>query len=264
MCPMSSYHIQDLCLVLPTRDFDLRINKHCAGINPLFRAWLQELFHGDTARAEELSEHRFDLLCSLCFPTIDPPQLLRVSKLCALTFLANDGHDPTESSPSQWLVRYVPYLVEPSSKALKQSAAHSGPTPGSSLISPEHFLEVAHSIGMRRAQELEQSPPAASGVNILLRFTGSLLSSFYSPRETDAQSSRPGLPELLSVLENVYDRKLSEGLINIPHLAALWKCITNIVMWSQVILRGNQFLVAGDLTYLTGSRFVHIQTPSKL
>jgi len=99
---MTSYHIQDLRLVLPTLDFDLRVNKHCAKVSVQFREWLLESLHGDTARAEELSEHRFDLLCSLCFPTIDPPQLLRVSKLCALTFLANDVRIHTEALPSRW------------------------------------------------------------------------------------------------------------------------------------------------------------------
>lgn len=106
--PMSSYHIQDLRLILPTLDFDLRVNKHCAKINAPFREWLQQSLNGDAARADELSEHKFDLLCSLCFPTIDPPQLLRVSKLCALTFLSSDGRVRAETSPSQWLIRYVP------------------------------------------------------------------------------------------------------------------------------------------------------------
>lgn len=105
---MSSYHIQDLRLILPTLDFDLRVNKHCAKINAPFREWLQQSLNGDAARADELSEHKFDLLCSLCFPTIDPPQLLRVSKLCALTFLSSDGRVRAETSPSQWLIRYVP------------------------------------------------------------------------------------------------------------------------------------------------------------
>lgn len=106
--PMSSYHIQDLRLVLPALDFDLRINKHCAKNNALFREWFQDTLLVDATRAEELSGHRFDLLCSLCFPTIDPPQLLRVSKLCALTFLANDGHIHAETSPPQWFAGCVP------------------------------------------------------------------------------------------------------------------------------------------------------------
>ena len=105
---MSSYHIQDLRLVLPTLDFNLRVNKHYAKTSVQFREWLQELLHGDTARVEELFEHRFDLLCSLCFPTIDPPQLLRVSKLCALTFLTNDGHIHAGTPSSRWPTGYVP------------------------------------------------------------------------------------------------------------------------------------------------------------
>jgi len=117
--PMSSYHIQDLRLVLPTIDFDLRVNKHCAKVSAQFREWLQGSLRDDTARAEEFSEHRFDLLCSLCFPTIDPTQLLRISKLCALSFLANDGHVYTETPSSQWLTRYVP-CVEPVFRALNR------------------------------------------------------------------------------------------------------------------------------------------------
>ena len=105
---MSSYHIQDLRLVLPVLNFGVRVNKHCAKVSALFREWLQEFLHGDVARTEEFSDHRFDLLCSLCFPTIDPPQLLRVSRLCALTFLASDGHIQAETSSSRWAVGYVP------------------------------------------------------------------------------------------------------------------------------------------------------------
>ena len=121
--PMSSYHIQDLRLALPTLDFDLRVNKHCAKINPPFREWLHESLRGDPIRAEELSEHRFDLLCSLCFPTIDLPQLLRVSKLCTLTFLANDGHIHAETPPSQRLTGYVLH-VEPALKQGSEPAAY--------------------------------------------------------------------------------------------------------------------------------------------
>jgi hypothetical protein len=151
--PMSSYHIQDLRLVLPALDFELRVNKHYAKPTR-FREWLQELLHGDVVRAEELSNHRFDLLCSLCFPTIDPPQLLRVSKLCALTFLANDGHIQAETSSSRWLTGYVP-CVEPVFNALNQSAVHSDSTPHPDLLSPDHLLEVARSMRTRQAQELE-------------------------------------------------------------------------------------------------------------
>lgn len=194
-----------------------------------------------------MSDHRFDLFCSLCFPTIDPPQLLRVSKLCALTFLAGDGHIQAETSPSQWLTGYVPF-VEPAFKALNQPAMHSGSTPYPNLLNPEHFLEVADSMRTRQAQELDYSPPTASGNNILLRLTGSLLSSFYSPQEVTMQSSHPGILEFLAVLENAYDRKFSEGLINVTLLATLWRCTTNIITWSQVIRQWKQFLAAGDLT----------------
>ena len=105
---MSSYHIRDLRLLLPAPDFDLRVNKHYAKASPLFQEWLQKSFHGDVARAEELFSHRFDLLCSVCFPAIDPPQLLRVSKLCALAFLAGDGHIQAETLPPQQDTGYVP------------------------------------------------------------------------------------------------------------------------------------------------------------
>jgi hypothetical protein len=104
---MTAYHIQDLRLLLSPPDFELRVNKYYAKTNASFREWLQGLLRGDLIRAEDLSNHRFDLLCSLCFPTIDPPQLLRVSKLCALTFLANDGLVQAEVSSSRWLNRYV-------------------------------------------------------------------------------------------------------------------------------------------------------------
>ena len=235
-CPMSSYHIQDLRLLLPTLDFDLRVNKHCAKVSAQFREWLLESLRGDTAGAEELSEHRFDLLCSLCFPTIDPPQLLRISKLCALTFLVDDGYIQTGALPSQWLTStgYVPRMA-PSFKVLNQPAAHSGSTPDPNLLNPEHFLEVARSMRTRRAQELGGSTPAASGTNLLSRFAGNLLSSLYSSRETNPQTSHPGLLEFLSVLENVHDRKFSKGLIGVTPFTSLWRCTTNIVMWSQVI-----------------------------
>ncbi|KAF9653590.1 hypothetical protein BDM02DRAFT_3182601 [Thelephora ganbajun] len=208
-----SYHIQDLRLVLPSLDFDLRVNKHCAKISAPFREWLQELLCGDVALAEELFDHKFDLLCSLCFPTIDPPQLLRVSKLCTLTFLASDGHIQAETSPSQWLA--------------------GGSTPHPNLLNPEHLLEVARPIRTRRAQELQYSPSAASGTNILLRFTGNILSSFYSSQETDTQSSHLGVLEFSAILQNVYDRTFSEELIDVALLATLWRCTTNIIVWSQ-------------------------------
>ena len=104
---MTSFHIQDLRLLLPLDYFELRVNKHHSKISAFFREWLRESFDGDFARVEELSNHRFDLLCSLCFPTIDPPQLLRVSKLCALTFFANDGLVQAASSASRSAVWYV-------------------------------------------------------------------------------------------------------------------------------------------------------------
>jgi len=87
----------------------------------------------------------------------------------------------------------------------------------------------------RQAQELERSLPTTSGGNILLRFTSNLLSSFYSSREANAQIPYPGLLEFLSVLENAYDRRFSDEIIDVPPLATLWRCTTNIVMWSQVI-----------------------------
>ena len=258
---MSSYHIQDLRLVLPTLDFDLRVNKHYAQISVQFREWLQGLLRGDTARVEELSEHRFDLLCSLCFPTIDPPQLLRVSKLGALTFLASDGHIRAGTPPSQWPNGYVP-RVEPVFGALNRSVAHSGPTPVSNLLNTEHLLEVAHSMRGGQEQESECSPPTTPGTSLLLRFTGNLLSSLYSSRDTDAQITHPGLLEFLFVLENAHDRRFSEGLVDVPPLAPLWRCTANIIAWSQVIWQREASLVAGELTHMAGPRFIHVQTPS--
>ena len=109
---MTAYHIQDLRLLLPALDFELRVNKHYAQINSPFGEWLQELLRADLVRAEDLSNHRFELLCSLCFPTIDPPQLLCVSKLCALIFLANDGLVEAEASSSRRLNWYVSLLEQ--------------------------------------------------------------------------------------------------------------------------------------------------------
>jgi len=254
---MSSYHIQDLRLVLPTLDFDLRVNKHCAKVNVQFREWIQESFHGDTARVEELSEHRFDLLCSLCFPTIDPPQLLRVSKLCALTSLANDGHIRAGTPPSGYVPR-----VEPVLSALNHPVAHSGPISGSNLLNPEHLLEVVHSVRTRQAQELECRPSTTSGTSLLLRFTGNLLSSLYSSRDTNAQITRPGLLEFLTVLENAYDRNFSEELVTVSPLAPLWRYTTNIIVWSQVTWQMEYSLIVGELIRMTGPRFIHVQTPS--
>ena len=239
---MSSYHIQDLRLVLPTLDFELHVNGHYAKVSVQFREWFQELLRGDTAAVEESSEHRFDLLCSLCFPTIDPPQLLRVSKLCALTFLANDGRIRAGSSPSQWHTGYVP-RVEPALSALNQLVVHSAPTPDSNLLNPEHLLEVARSVRIGQAQELECSPSIPSSTNLLLRFAGSLLSSLYSSRDTNAQTTHTGLLEFLSVLENAHDRKFSEGLVDVPPLAPLWRCTMNIIAWSQVIWQREGYLV---------------------
>ena len=259
---MSSYHVQDLRLILSALDFDLRVNKHCANYSALFQGWLQEFIREDVARVEEWSAHRFDLLCSLCFPTIDPPQLLRISKLCALTFLVNDGCTRAEASPPQWPTGYVP-CVEPAFKALTQSGVHSGSTSYSNLLIPEHLLEVARSIRTSQVQELENLSPAVPGTTFF-RFIGNLLSPFYLSQETNAQNSHPGLLEFLAVLENTYDRKFSEELINVTPLATLWRCTTKIVMWSQVIRRRKQFLIAGGLTYLTGPRFIHVQAPSNV
>ena len=242
---MTSYHIQDLRLVLPTLDFDLRVNKHYAKTSALFREWLQELLHGDADRAEALSKHRFDLLCSLCFPTIDPPQLFRVSKLCALTFLAGDEYIQAETLPSHWITGCVP-PVEPAFKALNHPAVRSGTTPFPNLLNPERFLEAARSVRTRQAQELEHPTPTAFGTNILSRFTGNLLSPFYSSQETSTQSPHPGLIEFLAVLENACDRKFPEELIDVTLLATLWRRTTNIVMWSQVIQRRNKLLLRGS------------------
>ena len=239
---MSSYHIQDLRLVLPTLDFDVRVNKHCVKVGALFQEWLQELLHGDVARAEELSNHRFDLLCSLCFPTIDPPQLLRVSKLCALTFLASDGHIQAETSPSRRVAGYAP-RVEPVFRTLNRSTVHSTSTPCPNLLNPDRFIDVARSLRTRQAQE--HSTPAASSTNALLRVTRNLLSWFYSSRGTNTQTPHPGLLEFLVVLGHAYDHKLSEELLSITLLTSLWRYTTNIVVWSQVIRRRKQILPAG-------------------
>jgi hypothetical protein len=244
---MSSYQIQDLRLVLSVLDFDMRVNKHCAKVSTHFREWLQELLHGDVARAEELSNHRLDLLCSLCFPTIDPPQLLRVSKLYALAFLASDGHIQTETSPSQLAAGYVP-CVEPAFNALNRSTVHSTSPSCPKLLNPDHLLDIARSLRTRLAQESGHSTPATSGTNILLRVVGDLLSWFHSLRETNTQGLHLGLLEFLAVLEYAYDRKLSEELLDLTLLATLWRCTTNIVVWSQVIRRRKQILSAGELT----------------
>ena len=116
----------------------------------------------------------------------------------------------------------------------------------------------------RQAQELEYSPPTASRTNLLLRFAGNLLSSFFSPREANAENPHPGLLELLSILENAYDREFSEELTNVTLLVALWRCTTNIVLWSQVIWWRKKIFTAGDLTYLAGPRLIQVQAPPKM
>jgi hypothetical protein len=237
---MSSYHIQDLRLLLPAPDFDLRVNKHWAKTSPLFQEWLQESFRGDVARAEELLGHRFDLLCSVCFPTIDRPQLLRIIKLCASAFLAGDGYIQAETPLPQQDTGYVPH-VGPTSKPLNGLAAHSSPTSLPNLLGPDHILEVAHSLRTRQAQGLEHPTLAAAGINILLRLGGSLLSPFYSSQEANMQAAYPGLLEFLALLGTAYDCKFPEELIKATPLAALWRRTTNIVIWSQVIDGGNQF-----------------------
>lgn len=262
-CRMSSYHIQDLRLLLPAPDFDLRVNKHYAKTSPLFQEWLQESFYGDVARAEELLGHRFDLLCSVCFPTIDPPQLLRISKLCALAFLTGDEHTQPETPPPQQGTGYVLH-VGPTPKPLNGLAAYSSSTSPPNLLDPDHLLEVAHSLRTRQARELEHSTLAAAGINVLLRLGGSLLSPFYLPQETNMQTAYPGLPEFLAVLGAAYDRKFPEELAEATFLTALWRRTTNIVIWSQVIQRRERILVIGELTCLSGPRFVHIQALAKV
>ena len=125
--------------------------------------------------------------------------------------------------------------VEPVFKVLNRSALHSGSTSDPSFLNPEHFLEVARSMRTWQAQEAECSLPAAPDTNILLRFTDNLFSSFHSSREANAQNLHPGFLELLSVLENAYDRKFTEGLAGVIPLVTLWICTANIIMWSQVI-----------------------------
>lgn len=217
------YHIQDLRLLLPALDFELRVNKHYAKINASFREWLQELFRGDPVRAEDSSNHGFDLLCSLCFPTIDPPQLLCVSKLCALTFLANDGLVQAEFPPSRRFDRYVSCLEPTFGNG--DSALHP------SLPTPERLLERAHSIRTRGTQDLQHS---TSGTNVL-RLASNLFSLFYPSREAKIENSHPGLPEFLIALENAYDYELSSELTNVTLLETLWRCTANIIMWSQVL-----------------------------
>lgn len=260
---MSSYHIQDLRLVLPPLDFDVRVNKHCAKANALFREWLKESLRGDVARTGELSNHRFDLLCALCFPTIDLPQLLRISKLCALTFLVGDGHVQAETSPSQWHSRYVP-RVEPAFKALNRSAVHSGSIPRSDLLNPEHLLEVAHSLRTMQAQELKYSVPVAFGTNIFLRFTGTIFSSLYSSRKANTQNHHLGLLETFAILENIYDRNFSNEHTDVTLFTTLWIHTTNIVIRSQVIRWRKQVLAARELTRLPGPSFLHIQTCTRV
>ena len=260
---MSSYHIQDLRLLLPAPDFDLRVNRNCAKTSPLFQEWLQESFHGDAAKAEELLGYKFDLLCSICFPTIDPPQLLRVSKLCALTFLTGDGYIQAETSPPRQDTGYVPH-VGPMSKSLNGSAAHNSSTSLPNLLDPDHLLEVARSVRTGRARELEHATLATAGINVLLQLGGNLLSRFYSPQETKMQTAYPGLLEFLVVLEAAYDRKFPEELVRATPLTALWGRTANIVIWTQVNRRRKRMFVVGGLTSLSGPCFVHIQASTKV
>lgn len=254
---MSSYHIQDLRLLLPAPDFDLRINKNCAKTSPLFQEWLQESFRGDAAKAEELLGYKFDLLCSICFPTIDPPQLLRASKLCALTFLAGDVYIQAETPSPLQDTGYV--LHEgPAPKPLNGSMAHSSSTSLPNLLDPDHLLEVAHAMRTGWAPELKHSALATAGINVLLQLGGSLLSRFFFPQETKMQTAYPGLLEFLAVLEAAYDRKFPEELVRATPLAALWGRAANIVIWTQVIQRRKRMFVVGRLTCLSGPRFVHI------
>lgn len=222
----TTYHIQDLRLLLPPLDFELRVNKHYPEVNLSFREWLQELPRGDLVQAEDLSTHGFDLLCSLCFPTIDPPQLLRVSKLCALTFLANDGLVRAEVSPSRWLNRYV--------SCLEPTFGNGDSVPYLSFPNPERLLRAAHSIRTTQTRELQRSPHVTSGTNVL-QLASNLLSLFYPLREANTRNSHPGLPEFLVILENTHDHKFSEELTNDTLLETLWRCTTNIIMRSQVI-----------------------------
>lgn len=231
---MTAYHIQDIRLLLPPPDFQLRVNKHYANINAPFREWLQELLRGDLIRAEDWSNHRFDLLCSLCFPTIDPPQLLCVSKLCALTFLANDGLIRAENPSSQWLSWYVSRLG-PVSETLNRSAVHGDSVLPHSFLNPDQLLRVAYSVRTEQTEESKHPPHPTSGTN-LLRLTNGLFSLFHPSWGVNTQNPLPlGLPEFLITLENTYGRKLSEELTNSTLLGTLWKSTTNIIMWSQVI-----------------------------
>ena len=248
---MTAYHIQDLRLLLPALDFELRVNEHYAKTNPSFREWLRELLRGGLAseRTEELSNHRFDLLCSLCFPTIDPPQLLRVSKLCALTFLVNDGLVQEEAQSSQWLDPYV--------SGLNRSVAHGDLAPYPSLPNLDQLLRAADSMRAKQVQELQCSPHTTLGANVL-RFASNLFSLFNPPREANTRSSHPGLPEFLITLENAYDCKFSGELTNVTVLEALWRCTTNITMWSQVIRWKVSRPVAIELNFSSGPCFILI------
>lgn len=246
---MSVYHIQDLRLLLPTLYFELRVNKHYGRINKPFQEWLQELFPRDLVRAKELSNHRFDLLCSLCFPTIDPPQLLCVSKLCALTFLENDGLVQEEAPPPRLLDWYV--------ACLNLSQAHRGSALHPSLPNPNQLLRVAHSIRTKQTQELQHSPRVTSAINVL-RLASNMFSLFYPPREANTQSTHPGLPEFLILLKNTHDHKFSEELENVTLLETLWRYTTNITMWSQVIRRKKCRPVAGELNFYSGPCFILI------
>ena len=262
--PMTSYYIQDLRLVLPTEVFELRVNKHCANVNALFREWLYQPLCGDLTQAEDLFKHRFDLLCSLCFPTIDPPQLLRISKLCALVVLASDGLIQVENtSPAGRSSRYAPCIESIFYTLNHPPAMHSDSTSHPDLLNPEHLLGVARSIRTGRAQELQYPPPTYLSANVLLRLTGSLLSSFYSSQQTSTQNPHPGLPGFLAVLESAYDHKFSEELTNAT-LETLWRYTVNILTWCQVIRQRKRFLIEGGLNSSPGPCFVRVFTPTRL
>ena len=252
---MTAYQIQDIRLLLPPPDFELRVNKHYAKISASFREWLQELLQ-DLIQEEDLSNHRFDLLCSLCFPTIDPPQLLCVSKLCALTFLANDGLVEAQAPSSPSLSRYVS-CSKPVSEALNRSTAHGDLALPHSLPNPGQLLRIANSIRMEQTEEWQHPLHPTSGNNVL-RLANNLFSLFHPSWKASTQSPPLGLPEFLVTVENTYDHKLSEELTNSTLLGTLWKCTINIIMWTQVIQRKKYPSIERELKSLPGRCFILI------
>lgn len=109
----------------------------------------------------------------------------------------------------------------------------------------------------RQLQELQYAPRATSSTNVL-RLAGDLFSFLYPSQETSMPSSRPGLLEFLVILEYACDRNFPKELTDVTLLASLWRCATNILMWSQVIRPKEYNLIAKELKPPPGPCFIRI------